>query len=121
MTMQRLAKGAQKTTPFMRLVASKSSSLGVPKKAYEPDGKVRLCNFSTYGGTERDVNGIISIEDTGEIVAWYDPTITSADRIRILTGPDFTGSDYEILGEPENMELRGQEMKIKVRRVKGGA
>lgn len=119
--MQRLAKGAQKTTPFMRLAASTSSSLGVAKKVYEPDGNVRFCNFSTYGGTERDVNGIISIEDTGEIVAWYDPSITGADRIRILTGPENNGVDYEILGEPENMELRGQEMKFKVRRIKGGA
>ena len=115
--MKRLAKGAQKTTPFMRLVPTETVVLGVLKKTYEPDGVMRLCNFSTYGGTERDVNGLLAIEDTAQITAWYDPEITGADRIRILD----TGKDYEIIGEPENIELRNQEITFKVRRITGGA
>ena len=115
--MRRLSKGAQKTTPFMRLVATSNVVLGVAKKTYEPDGVVRFCNFSTYGGTDVSINGLVAVEDTAEIVAWYEHDITSADRIRILD----TGADYEIIGEPENIELRNQEMKFKVRRVKGGA
>ena len=114
--MQRLSKGAQKTTPFMRLIPTVTRVLGVEKKTYEPDGIVRFCNFSTYGGTERNVNGILVVEDTAQIVAWSDPTITGADRIRILD----TDADYEIVGEPENIELRNQEMAIKLRRVSGG-
>ena len=115
--MKRLNKGAQKTTPFMRLIPTSNTVLGVVKKTYEPDGIVRFCNFSTYGGTEINVNGILTVEDTAEIVSWFEPDITSADRIRLLE----TGADYEIIGEPENIELRRQEMKFKVRRVKGGA
>lgn len=115
--MRRLAKGAQKTTPYMRLKAASTTVNGVSVKTYDPDGIVRFCNFSTYGGTEKQVNGLLVIEDTAQIVAWYEPDITSADRIRILD----SGVDYEIIGEPEDIELRHQEMQFKVRRVKGGA
>ena len=115
--MKRLAKGAQKTTPFMRLVPTENRVNGVRVKTFDPDGIVRFCNFSTYGGTEQTVNGVLSVEDTAQIVTWFEPDITSADRIRILE----TGADYEIIGEPENIELRRQEMQFKVRRVKGGA
>lgn len=115
--MKRLAKGAQKTTPFMRLVPTENRVNGVRVKTFDPDGIVRYCNFSTYGGTEQTVNGVLSVEDTAQIVTWFEPDITSADRIRILE----TGADYEIIGEPENIELRRKEMQFKVRRVKGGA
>ena len=115
--MRRLAKGYQKTTPFMRLVPTVEKINGVTVKTYEPDGVTRFCNFSTYGGTESVVNGLLSVIDTAEVVTWYEPDITSADRIRLLE----TGTDYDIIGEPENIELRRQEMSFKVKRVKGGA
>lgn len=115
--MKRLAKGAQKTTPFMRLVMHSERVNGVTVKTYDPDGIVRLCNFSTYGGTEQVNNGILTVEDTAQVVTWYEPDITSADRIRLLE----SGAEYEIIGEPEDIELRRQEMQFRVRRVKGGA
>ena len=115
--MKRLDKGKQKTTPFMRLAPTTERVNGVTVKTYSPDGVVRFCNFSTYGGTEKTVNDILVIEDTAQIVAWYEPDITGADHIRLLE----TGAEYEIIGEPENIELRKQEMTFKVRRVKGGA
>lgn len=115
--MKRLSKGAQKTTPFMRLVPTENRVNGVTVKTFEPDGIVRFCNFSTYGGTEQTVNGVLAVENTAQIVTWFEPDITSADRIRILE----TGADYEIIGEPENIELRRKEMQFKVRRVNGGA
>ena len=115
--MNRLSKGAQKTTPYMLLVATETVINGVTVKTYEPDGIVRFCNFSTYGGTERDVNGLLSVEDTAQVVTWFEPDIKSGDCIRILT----TNVDYEIIGEPENIEMRHQDMTFKVRRVKGGA
>lgn len=115
--MRRLAKGNQKATPFMRLIPSTERANGVTVKTYEPDGIVRFCNFSTYGGTESTVNGLLVVEDTAEVTTWFEPDITSADRIRLLE----TNTDYEIIGEPENIENRRQEMTFKVRRVKGGA
>lgn len=115
--MMRLQKGAQKTTPFMRLVPTVSKVLGVNKKTFEPDGIVRFCNFSTYGGTETDVNGLLVVEDTAQVIAWYEPDIEAGDGIRLLE----TEADYEIIGNPENIEMRNQEITFKVRRLKGGA
>ena len=115
--MKRLAKGAQKTTPYMRLIARSERVNGVTVKTFDPDGVTRFCNFSTYGDTEKIVNNIVVVEDTAQMITWYEPDITSADRIRLLE----TGADYEIIGEPENIEMRRQEMQFRVRRVKGGA
>ena len=71
--------------------------------------------FKTYGGTERDVNGIYSIEDTATIECWFRPDIKSNCRVGLETG-----EIYNILGEPENVSKRNQFLKFKVKRVKGG-
>lgn len=113
----RLAKGYQKKTPFSLLIPKTEKHNGIVRKAYEPDNITRLCNFSTYGGDEREVNGVIAIEDTATVVTWYDPQIQSGCAIRLLE----SGKDYEIISEPEDIELRHQEMSFKVKRIKGGA
>lgn len=115
--MQRMNKGAQKATPFELLKASTTVTLGVPKKTFTGDGLTRFCNFSTYGGTEREVNGLLVVDDTAAVVTWYDPEIKSGDRIKLLE----SGAVYDIIGQPENIELRNQEMSFKVSRIKGGA
>ena len=46
-----------------------------------------------------------------------DPEIKSGDRIKLLE----SGAVYDIIGQPENIELRNQEMSFKVNRIKGGA
>lgn len=74
-------------------------------------------NFKTYGGTERDVDGLYVIEDTASIETWYRPDIVSDCRIGVIA----TGAVYEIWGEPENINMRNQYLKFKVRRYKGGA
>ena len=71
--------------------------------------------FKTYGGTERDVNGVYSIEDTANVETWFRPDIKSDCRIALETG-----EIYDILGEPENVNRRNQFLKFKVKRVKGG-
>lgn len=107
------------TIPLMLLVPTYTNSYGVEKKTF-PDIKNGILfygSFKTYGGTERDVNGIYSIEDTAKVECWYRPDIQSNCRI----GVPATGAIYEILGEPENVNMRNQFLKFKVRRVKGGA
>lgn len=73
-------------------------------------------SFKTYGGTERDVNGVYSIEDTANIETMYRPDIKANCRIAREDG-----ATYDIIGEPENINMRNQFLKFKVRRVKGGA
>ena len=76
-----------------------------------------LCSFKTYGGTEKEVNGVYSVEDTANVETWYRPDITSECRIKLLS----TGAVYEIINAPENINMRGKYCKFKVRRINGGA
>lgn len=88
---------------------------GVTKKTYPKDGELFYCSFRTFGGTERTSNDILIVENTAVIETWYNPNITSDCKINV------GGLDYEILGTPENINMRNQFMKFKVRAVKGGA
>lgn len=90
---------------------------GVRKKIFPDDGELLYCSFKSYGGTERDVNGVYSIEDTASVETWYRPDITSECAIMLAE----SGKVYEIIGEPENINMRNQYCKFKVRRVKGDA
>lgn len=123
--MQRMQKGNQKTTPFYLFVGSYVNHNGINKRVFTPETDangvqiVRFCNFSTYGGSEYQNNGVYTVDDTANVVTWYDPAITSACAIQLCD--DLTGVLYEILGQPENIEMRNQEMSFKVRRYKGGA
>lgn len=74
-------------------------------------------SFKTYGGTEKNVDGIYSIIDTAVIDTWYRPDITSDCQIVVAS----TNARYEILGEPENINMRSQYMRFKVQRIVGGA
>lgn len=74
-------------------------------------------SFKTYGGTEQTVNGLYSIIDTADIETWFRPDITSECRIAVAE----SGKVYEILGIPEDIQLRHQWLKFKVKAVRGGA
>ncbi len=105
----------QFATAVMLLTPTYSSYNGVNKKTYPDTGAVLRVNWKSYGGTERELNGMTVIEDTAVITTWYDPDIRSDCIIKREDG-----AEYEILGEPENIEMRSQFMKFKVRRYKGG-
>ena len=87
----------------------------VRKKIFVPEKEPFYCSFKSFGGTETQVNGVTVVEDTAELETWYNPAIESDKNIRV------NNKDYEILGTPENIDMRNQFMKFKVRAVKGGA
>lgn len=105
------------TAPIKLLVPSYETIKGVPKKTYPKDGELIWCSFKTYGGTERNVNDIYSIEDTASVETFYRPDIKSDCRIMLAE----TGATYEIINEPEDINLRHKYCKFKVKRIKGGA
>lgn len=110
-------------TPFSAalslLIPTYSNNVGVEAKAYPKaqNGLMFYGSLRTFGGTERDINGVYSVEKTAIVETWFRPDIKSDCRIAVLQ----TGEIYEILGEPENIELRNQYLKFKVRQIKGGA
>lgn len=88
---------------------------GAAKKTVSETGKVVYCSFRTFGGTEKSVNGLFSVEDTAVIETWYRPDINSGSVFR-----DISGKAYEVIGTPENIEMANKVLKFKVRAVKGG-
>lgn len=107
------------STALRLLIPTYTKVSGVQKKTFPTveQGILFYGTFKTYGGTERDVNGVFSIEDTANIETWFRPDITSGCRIAIAG----TNAIYDIIGEPENIDMRNQFLKFKVSRVKGGA
>lgn len=104
-------------TPIKLLIPTYKTIKGVRKKVFPEDGDLLWCSFKTYGGSERDVNGVYSIEDTANIETYFRPDIKSDCAIMLAD----TGIIYEIINEPENIRMRNQYCAFKVRRVKGGA
>lgn len=107
------------SVPMVLLIPTYSKGYGVDSKTYPDikDGIPFYGSFRTFGGTERNVNGLYSIENTATVETWYRPDIKSKCRI----GLPQTGEIYEILGEPENINMRNQYLQFKVLQVKGGA
>jgi len=104
---------------FRLLTPTYKTVQGVPTKTF-PDpstGALFYGSFKTYGGTERDVNGLYEIIDTANVETWYRPDIKSDSGVVVVA----TGAVYEVLNEPENVDMRNQYLAFKVRRVKGGA
>lgn len=115
--MYRPNESAQMTTPMSLLIPTSSRVNGVLVKEFTEKSEVVFCSFKTYGGTERQSNDLYTVEDTANIVCWYRPGIQSDCRLKRLTD----GAVFEIIGEPENIEMRNMILKFKVRRVRGGA
>ena len=121
--MYRPIEAAQMTTPLRLQQPTNGVSYGVNTNTYTNAGGVIMANFKTYGGTEKNDNGVLSVEDTAQVVCWYRPDIKGDCRVVLLDGNEETKSAkiYEILGDPENIEQRNMFLKFKVRRIKGGA
>lgn len=107
------------TIPLVLLVPTYQTVSGVKKKVFPDvkDGILFVGSFKTYGGTERNVNGIYSVEDTAIVETWFMPEFASGCRVAVAS----TGATYDIIGEPENIDMRNQFAKFKISRVKGGA
>jgi SPP1 family predicted phage head-tail adaptor len=87
---------------------------GVVTKKYTKVDDI-FCTFKTYGGTETTSNDLLVVNDTAEIETWYRPDITSSSQIKL--GDKL----YEVIGQPENIEMRNQFIKFKVQAVRGDA
>lgn len=107
------------STPLILLIPTVSEVMGVKKPTFPSidNGILIFGSFKTFGGTEHDVNGLLSVEDTAVVETWFRPDIQSNCRIAVAG----TTAVYEIKGTPENIEMRNQYLKFKISRIKGGA
>ena len=105
------------SVPLLLIKPTVSKAVGVQYKSADiKDGILIYGSFKTYGGTEKTVDGLLSIEDTADVETWYRPDITSDCIIALAS----TGVKYQIINEPENINCRNRFLKFKVQRVKGG-
>lgn len=109
--------------PFILLKPITTTVSGVRKKSYPSitealtnADNIFYGNHKSYGGTERDVNGVYSIEDTVNVETWYRTDLKSDCRVARVND----NSIFEIINEPEDINFRHQFLKFKIRRIKGG-
>lgn len=105
------------TVPFKILKPTLTTTKGTPTKKFTPSETVYFCSFRTFGGTELTENGVYSVVDTATIETWFTDEITADCRIHNLQN----GQVYEVIGTPENINMRNQYLKLRVRAIKGGA
>lgn len=104
------------TVPMYVFIPQTKAAKGSTKKVYPKNGELIYCSFRTFGGTERTSNDALIVEDTAVIETWYRPDIKADCIVQ-----DADGLKYDILGTPENINMRNQFLRFKVRAVKGGA
>lgn len=102
--------------PLWLLIPQTKLTKGITKKVYPETGILFYASFKTFGGTERTNNDVVTIEDTAIIETWYRPDIKADCRIQ-----NADGKTYEVIGTPENINMRNQILKFKIRAVSGGA
>lgn len=103
------------TTAMQLFIPEKTKVKGVTTKRYPETGVTFFGSFRTFLGTERVVNDVLVIDDTATIETWYRSDINPDCKIVVA------GTEYEIIGTPENIEMRNQFLLFKVRAIKGGA
>ena len=104
-------------TPIHLLIPTYQKIKGVGDKIWPETGILIFCSFKTYAGTDANTNDVYSVIDTAKIETWYRPDIKADCRIKNL----LSGKTYEILGAPENVEMRNQFCVFKVKAVEGDA
>lgn len=117
-----MARSFRPNMPFdvaMKLLVPTTTMVkGVAKKVFpSPDdvSEIMFGSFKTYGGTENFSNDVYTIFNTAKIDTWYNPNIKADCQIYICE----TGETYNIINEPENVDMRHQFLQFKVEKVGG--
>lgn len=100
------------------LVPTVTKVKGVTKKVFPDPAEVEevfFGSFKTYGGTENFSNDVYMVFDTAIIETWYNPAIKSDCEVYICE----TGRIYQIITEPENINMRHQYLQFKVENIGG--
>ena len=118
-----MAKGYRPKAPFnvpMKIISSTYEYIsGVAKKGWSDpdDSPLFYGSFRTFGGTETIRNDLYTLVDTAVIETWYRPDINADCRIYVIE----TGEEFDIISDPEDIDMRHQFLNFKVRKVGGHA
>lgn len=101
-------------TPAVHKKATEITVDNQPSKVYTEVGTVRG-KFKQKGTAETNANGLTLINEKTTFITWYKADIMAADILTI------GGVDFEIVGQPENVEMRNRYMVLTLERISGGA
>lgn len=102
--------------PVKLLTPTTKKVNGVNQKTFEEAGQF-FCSFKSFGGTEKIINDVIVVEDTAVVELFYNPQVKNDCRLIL---PLNNSSEWEILSV-ENIDMKNQYLKLRVRRIKGKA
>lgn len=71
--------------------------------------------FKQKGCAEIGANGLTVVNEKTTYTTWYNANLQASDVLEI------NGKEYEIIGTPENVEMRGRYAIINLERINGGA
>ena len=109
--------------PIILLSPTYTRVKGTDQKTYpspnleEPGDTLFYGSFKTFGGTEMTENELYTVIDTATIETWYRPDIKAGCAVYVIE----TGKTYEIVGTPENIDMRNQFLKFRCQCIDGGA
>ena len=105
--------------PMILLIPTYKTVKGTRTKVFpDPkDGIVINGSFRSFVGSEQSSNDLEVVSRTAYVDTWYRPDIKANCRLVICE----TGDVYEIVGDPEDIALRHQWLKIRVQKIGGAA
>lgn len=101
-------------TPAIHKKATTETVENRTVKTFTEVGTVRG-KFKQKGTAETNANGLTVINEKTTFITWYKADFKAADILTI------GGIDFEIKGEPENVEMRSRYMVLTLERISGGA
>ena len=101
-------------TPAVHKKATSQIVNGRTVKAYTDAGTIRG-KFKQKGTAETNANGLTVINEKTTFITWYKADVKAADTLTI------GWVDFEIVGNPENVEMRSRYMVLTLERLGGGA
>lgn len=101
-------------TPALHKKAVTKTSGSRTSKSYKKLGTVRG-KFKQKGTAETNANGLTIINEKTTFTTWFKADFAAADILTI------NGVDFEIIGVPENVEMRNRYSVLTLERIGGGA
>lgn len=112
--MYKPAKIREFVTPAIHKKATYTTVNGRQVKEFVAVGNLRG-KFKLKGTSEMNANGLFVVNDKTSFTTWWKNDFEAKDIITI------GGVDYQIIGTPENVEMRGRYAILNLEKISGGA
>lgn len=103
-------------TPCQILKCEYLNNKGKVTKIYTERAETVFIAFSNFQGTEKNIDGVYSIENTASICSPFIPDLENGDCIKLLDN----NKVYEIINSPENWNMQNLYLLFKVRQLERG-